>query len=554
MMRGFTMRTGAARAGAAVSAMALAASIVAGPLGEPAAAAATIFVSTSTTGTGGCSLEEAIWSANLDDNVRPDPANTGSFLDTGCLPGDGVDTIQLQLGVTYSLSQIAYDDTNYTGPTATPLVTSTILVDGNGARIERATTADVRAFAVGETGSLTIRDLHVKGFTADGGDGRTGGGGGMGAGGAVFVHGGQLTIERSTFELNGATGGNGSHNGHGFSGGGGGGMGGDGGSALGTAFAGGGGGGGARGNGGTGDVHDFGGGDGGGGGGTIRDGLSGDDDPESGAGRLLGGFRCGGEGIDSDINLGGEDGDDATCRGGGGGGGESVAQQVGILGGGDGGSGTFGGGGGGGGYDATGGGDGGFGGGGGGGTHIGAGLSGFAPDGGEGGFGGGGGASGHAFISGGPGIGGTFGGNADEDDGGGGAGLGGAVFGYAADITIINSTFTRNYAVRGVEGGPGAQNGADAGGAIFTVAGVLRVLSSTVAGNESTGDGAGIVTYRPTTGESATQDGPQHDRGRQHRPRRVLRDPRRAHLRRREPRDPARHQRPYAVRRHRADG
>ena len=58
--------------------------------------------------------------------------------------------------------------------------------------------------------------------------------------------------------------------------------------------------------------------------------------------------------------------------------------------------------------------------------------------------------------------------------------------------------------MRGVGGGEGAQNGADAGGAIFTVAGSLTVVNSTVAGNESTGDGAGITVYKPTTGEATS--------------------------------------------------
>ena len=38
-------------------------------------------------------------------------------------------------------------------------------------------------------------------------------------------------------------------------------------------------------------------------------------------------------------------------------------------------------------------------------------------------------------------------------------------------------------------------------GTIFTVAGSLTVVNSTVAGNQSTGDGAGVTVYKPTTGE-----------------------------------------------------
>ena len=47
-------------------------------------------------------------------------------------------------------------------------------------------------------------------------------------------------------------------------------------------------------------------------------------------------------------------------------------------------------------------------------------------------------------------------------------------------------------------------NGADAGGAIFTVGGALTITNSTIAGNESTGDGAGVVAYKPLSGEATS--------------------------------------------------
>ena len=169
---------------------------------------------------------------------------------------------------------------------------------------------------------------------------------------------------------------------------------------------------------------------------------------------------------------------------------------------GTGGTGGYGGGGGGGGWDTGDGGQGGFGGGGGAGAAFAEPFPGGG--GGDGGFGGGGGSGPGGDVFGEPGEGGTFAGNATDFGGGGGAGLGGAIFGHQANITISNSTFTRNAAVRGVGGGEGAQNGADAGGAIFTVAGSLTVVNSTVAGNESTGDGAGITVYKPTTGEATS--------------------------------------------------
>ena len=232
-----------------------------------------------------------------------------------------------------------------------------------------------------------------------------------------------------------------------------------------------------------------------GGGGTISTNTSGD-----------GGYRCGGAGGDANslIPFTGEDGHDG-CAGGGGGGGAARDPSPGgslLTQSGTGGTGGYGGGGGGGGWDTGDGGQGGFGGGGGAGAAFAEPFPGGG--GGDGGFGGGGGSGPGGDVFGEPGEGGTFAGNATDFGGGGGAGLGGAIFGHQAHITISNSTFTRNAAVRGVGGGEGAQNGADAGGAIFTVAGSLTVVNSTVAGNESTGDGAGITVYKPTTGEATS--------------------------------------------------
>jgi hypothetical protein len=71
---------------------------------------------------------------------------------------------------------------------------------------------------------------------------------------------------------------------------------------------------------------------------------------------------------------------------------------------------------------------------------------------------------------------------------------------------IQNSTFTQNSVTRGSAGGIGlhcqtfptdcvyfADNGQDEGGAIFAVNGELTVQDTTIAGNTSTGEGAGIV-------------------------------------------------------------
>lgn len=482
-------------------------------LAPSAQAANVIHVTTATekiSATGGCSLQEAIYAANFDRSVAIDSTHPDHFITTECTAGSGNDTIVLPAGATFSLSSIVDDAYNYMGPTATPIVFTNITIQAQGARLEHtANGINFRALAVGTasidlgggeiragTGNLTIQDADIKGFAAQGGDGAEGGGGGLGAGGAIFVDGASLIVERSTFDGNGAVGGNGSA---GFGGGGGGGLGGNGGRAGHTpefAFFSGGGGGGSRGDGATPVLP---GADGGGGGGTVASGgVEGIID-----GITYGGFRCGGDGgLDGLIGFDRTDGTEGHCPGGGGGGGHyasgGIAQQAGS-----GGDGAFGGGGGGGAYDEGNGGHGGFGGGGGSGPFFTTGSSNFGGDGGDGGFGGGGGGGPGGVIFGGPGAGGTFAGDGDDTHGGAGAGLGGAIFGHSSTITIRNSTFSGNFVSHGASQaalGP-AQ---DAGGAIFTVGGSLTVLNATISGNESTGDGAGIVVYKPTTGEATS--------------------------------------------------
>jgi hypothetical protein len=450
-------------------------------------------------GVPGCTLPEAILAANHDASTVPLPASNGLNVDTGCVAGSGNDVIDLAPD-TYAFVDVVDDASNYVGPTATPIITSAVQIEGHGARIEHTGSTNVRAFAV-LGGDLVLNEVHVKGFAARGGDGgELGGGGGLGAGGAIYVHDGSLLVQWSTFEANSATGGNGGGRNSigGVGGGGGGGMGGNGGANSSS----GGGGGGARGDGATGAAFV---GSGGGGGGTLESGGG-----EFGFDPYLGGYRCGGEGAVNDSIVGEflahSDGDDAECAGGGGGGGGDFAFSSG-----DGGAGGYGGGGGGGGYDDGDGGLGGFGGGGGGTTvQIVDGCGYCGGTGGGGGFGGGGGNGPGGFIFGSTGAGGTFGGHGSELNGGGGAGLGGAIFGHSSTVTVSNTTFTGNYAVRGVAGTSGfqeetaAQNGADAGGAIFTVGGALTITNSTIAGNESTGDGAGVVAYKPLSGEATS--------------------------------------------------
>jgi uncharacterized repeat protein (TIGR02543 family) len=474
-------------------------------------------------GTGGCSLQEAIYSADFHisvdgvhgiaiDSVNPD--GTDHVITTSCVAGTGDDIIMLPTGAAFHMSNIVDDAHNPLGPTATPIIFSKITIEANGSTLQWGGQRNARAFAVGNasinlnfggtnytfsgTGNVTIRNAYIKSFVAKGGDGANGGGGGLGAGGAIYVKDASLTIENSTFAGNAAVGGNGSTVLL-DSGGGGGGLGGNGGSSeaiCGTIFCdfqGGGGGGGSRGNGGAGNVDDFLGGFGGQGGGTVRSGGGGSIvlggvivQPATGGD----GFQCGANGGSRSGFGGGADGDDAECSGGGGGGGQSFQPVIGLVGSGNGGKGAFGGGGGGGGFDGGDGGDGGFGGGGGGGSTSGGS---FGPIGGNGGFGGGGGAAAGGSISGGPGQGGTFGGKASTQYGGGGGALGGAIFNDGGGIVVNNSTFTGNFVVRGIAGNAPADNGGDAGGAIFSLNGHLRIFNATISGNQSTGSGGGVV-------------------------------------------------------------
>ena len=412
---------------------------------------------------GGCSLQEAIYSSEYHSNIAADAP--GHFITTQCTPGTGDDTIVLPSGAVFQFDHIIDDSQNSMGPTANPVINSHIVIEANGSRFEHVPNGiNFRAFAINPGESLTIRNAHIKGFTVKGGDGRSGGGGGLGAGGAIYVQEGNLTIESSTFEGNGAVGGNGSGNPSSDTGGGGGGLAGNGGP---RGLSVGGGGGGSRGDG------RF------GGGGTVTSAMG-----------NSAGFSCGGDGGGAILI----DGQDGTCRGGGGGGGgESITI---FTSGGDGGNGAYGGGGGGGGAgeDDGSGGNGDFGGGGGSGGTLKSNLDGFGPTGGDGGFGGGGGAAIGGFIQGGPGRGGNFAGNGGRSGGGGGAALGGAIFNDGGTILILNSTFTRNFVDRGVSGGgKEAQNGTDAGGAIFSRNGSTAIFNSTISLNESTGSLGGVI-------------------------------------------------------------
>ena len=465
--------------------------------------AVTIYVNTTQQGitNGQCSLQEAIYASGFKENKAVSSVDPETFYTTGCTAGTGDDIIVLPVAALFTFDHLWDDQNNIYGPTATPIILSRITIEGYGATlqwVDDATGASPRysrlfVISPGNLGqlSLTLRNVYIKGFHVKGGNGGGGAGGGLGAGGAIYVAGGQLIVENSTFENNGAVGGNGGGDVAGGFNGGGGGLSGNGGQGCSWS---GGGGGGSRGDGGKGPVAfdcdvsgaRFG---GGGGGGTL---YSGADAASTGGGR--GGLRWGGNGG----SVGGN-GHEPTGPGGGGGGGGGVDCGIEIYFGscfGDGARGSYGGGGGGG---VGNGGRGGFGGGGGGSRMGGA----LIQSGGDGGFGGGGGTGGSgAILWNHQGEGGPFGGRANVYYGGGGGALGGAIFNHNGTVTVRNSTFYNNYVTRGVGGkgtlaGPAA-NGADAGGAIFSLNNNLEVTNSTFRDNQATGSGAAIVVYRDT--------------------------------------------------------
>src|SRR5688572_13218992 len=71
---------------------------------------------------GGCSLQEAIYSANFDSNIAIDSTNPDHFITTECEPGNGDDTILLPSGAVLQMSSTLEDAHNPVGPSATPFV------------------------------------------------------------------------------------------------------------------------------------------------------------------------------------------------------------------------------------------------------------------------------------------------------------------------------------------------------------------------------------------------------------------------------------------------
>ena len=432
------------------------------------------------------------------------PALIGAITFANLNPGP--DTVTLGAGCTYTLGTV---DNNWYGPNGLPAISGDVTVEGNGGTIARfAAAPNFRLFFVGAdpaspstdgyvspgAGTLTLRDVTLRGGLARGGAAFLGGGG-AGMGGAIFSQ-GTVVIERSTLTANTAEGGSSNVS---TAGNGGGGIGTDSVSAGGgVGDAGGGFGSGAFGgaNGGQGG-DSFG---AGGGGAGFRTGEGGNSavgpaspgaggGPQTGTGGQGGVGAVGGDGSGGGGGRGGASGFPGADGGDFGAGGDGGLALTDADGGSDGGGGGVGGGGGQAGAAA---------GGGGGGFGAGGGVGGATSDGGVGGSGGFGGGGGAGWTIGGvPG----FGGGVPVGPGGGGAGMGGAIFNMQGELTVRNSTFSANSAI----GGGPAPPGKGLGGAVFNLSGSFTAVGSTLAANSAADDGASIynLVYDAVTARQA---------------------------------------------------
>src|SRR5688500_2631603 len=135
---------------------------------------AVIFVTTLEQKVGGeepgCSLQEAIYSANRDESKAiAYTSSSVELIDTACLPGSGADTIVLPTRGQFELRRVVDDALNPFGPTATPIVTSSITIEAHGATLQYTPFGGTfpprfRAFAVDLGGHLTLRNAYVRGF------------------------------------------------------------------------------------------------------------------------------------------------------------------------------------------------------------------------------------------------------------------------------------------------------------------------------------------------------------------------------------------------------
>ena len=147
-------------------------------LGNESAMAATIDVDGDN-----CTLAAAITAANTD---------TASG---GCVAGNGADTLSLRPNSTHTLTRI---DNYRFGPTGLPVVASEILIEGNGATIERkkGSAPEFRILAVNNMGALTLEQATVTGgiTVANHGSGPHH----YSQGGGLYSYGGDVTLSGST--------------------------------------------------------------------------------------------------------------------------------------------------------------------------------------------------------------------------------------------------------------------------------------------------------------------------------------------------------------------
>jgi len=135
---------------------------------------------------GGCTLEDAITSAN-DDSAT-----------LSCGAGSGDDTIVLQNS---SVHSFALSNNSTDGSNALPSITSVITIQGNDATIKRdsiASATDFRLFHVAAGGDLTLDSVTVSGGVASGINARSN------SGGALFNR-GSVTLNNSTLSGNSAS-------------------------------------------------------------------------------------------------------------------------------------------------------------------------------------------------------------------------------------------------------------------------------------------------------------------------------------------------------------
>src|SRR5438552_2833254 len=130
---------------------------------------ATIYVTTTAQkiggiGTGGCSLQEAIYSSVLHDSldggahgIAIDATDPDSFIITECVMGTGNgDTIILPSGGVFQLSSSLDGDAyNYMGPTATPMIFSTMTIEAAGATLQWVGKGNSRLYAIGQASVKT---------------------------------------------------------------------------------------------------------------------------------------------------------------------------------------------------------------------------------------------------------------------------------------------------------------------------------------------------------------------------------------------------------------